>query len=223
MTYNRLKDWLKTSPKTEDVFSYLSSIDNTKDLIESIVIDSNTLKYISKNSFKHHLGFIRLTLFDFDLFANPIRLHIWNQDANNKYIHIHNHNSNFYSYVVIGSLVLIIYEEIECSDSFDLEYTKYINPYNAQNYEFHTNGSANIKETLKIMMNMGSTYFQDNSVFHNVYRQPNKYTSTIFIQSEHQKLDTVIYTKEQLSSNRTNLMLTPNEIKNLLNIFLNHL
>lgn len=223
MEFNKLKDWLKTSPKIEDVFLHLSSIDNTKTLIESIVIDDEILEYISRNSFKHHLGFIRLTLFDFDLFRNPIRLHIWDQDVNNDYIHIHNHNSDYYSYVIVGILVLNIYEEIESSTSSDLEYTKYINPYNAQNYEFHTNGSANIKEKLKVIMSMGSNYFQDNSVFHSVYRQPKKYTSTIFIQSEHQKLDTIIYTKEQLSSNRTNLMLTPRQIKIKLNIFLKHL
>lgn len=223
MEFKNLKHWLKTSPKIEDIFSHLSSVDNTKVLIESIVIDSNILEYISKNSFKHHLGFIRLTLFDFDLFCNPIRLHIWNQDVNNKYTHIHNHNSNFYSYVITGALVLNIYEEIEISASSGLEFTKYINPYNPQNYEFYTIGSANIKETLKVTMNKGSKYFQDNSVFHNVYRQPKTYTSTIFIQSEHQKLDTVIYTKEQLSNNRNNLMLTPKEIKDLLEDFLKYL
>ena len=48
MEFKNLKHWLKTSPKIEDVFSHLSSIDNTKVLIESMVIESNILEYISK-------------------------------------------------------------------------------------------------------------------------------------------------------------------------------
>lgn len=204
-----------------DFLHQLGEGENLAKLIYSILYDESAFQKIIPMSFRHRLGFSRITIAtDPTQTFSRLRIHIWEPDCDPIDPKIHNHICDFSSKVISGQLHFKTYQEHQ-DDNF---YIKYEVPYQLNGYEFLNRGMVGLRQALDISLPRGGSYTIDAMTPHIVKADKSLLTSTLCFQSAPVRSISNIYTPSSMPEKREpSSNFSIHEIRSILNLLLKQL
>jgi len=146
-------------------------------LLRALLEDAAALEQTARRSFVHRNGFVKLRLNSSDAFA--LRLHVWTGDATvQPEGNVHDHRWSFASHMVCGHFRVKTYamHDVGAHELYCYRYRRH--PVE-DTYRFEDAGRQRFVLTGDQIMQAGSTYYMEASVFHQLFFPPRVTTATL--------------------------------------------
>lgn len=181
MLYDRLAVSLQDHDRSAALLDAVSALDQPSvlaALLESICRDPAMIAAGAARSFRHPLGFNKLTLID----ALPmfmLRVHAWWPNESTCVDHVHNHRFEFASTVVRGEYRMDLYRQ-ESSGIPVTEYCEQVNP--EFGWRLSHVGSAHLRPLAAFRLSEGTAYTLPSDALHRVTVSRQTSCVTLFLQ-----------------------------------------
>lgn len=173
---------LKARPEagTEVLTSYMAEVSDpvsVKVLIENICADADLADHCFRNSLTHPLGFDKFLLLATDSY--DLRLHVWWPDELPAQDDIHDHRFSLYSGIITGELQVSTHEI--CDGGNLMRHFEEIHGGEGHTYEYRVHDCVGVRETSRLSLSRGSSYYLRSGVLHQVTVLRGKVAATLFI------------------------------------------
>lgn len=167
-------------PELLDMVAALAAPSRLIDLIWSAYDDPAVAEACAAKSFRHPLGFNKITLIDApELFT--LRLHVWwPMAATAKLEHVHNHRFGFGSAIVFGAYEMRIFEPADTGPVMT-EYHEEVSAVNG--WQLRLAGEAHLRTVSTLRLGPGSSYSLPAESFHQVTADTDGPCITLFLQT----------------------------------------
>ncbi len=218
---------------TEKIISKLSDKKWLYYFIKNLITDKNSLDLISKSSFIHTTGVIKLILFTNGRSFPELRIHIWkqgfNRELNNLYKYdIHDHRWSYSSNVIIGNIQHNLYSENVSEGEIEkFHYYLFTSLNSLHQNKIDYIGTMGLCKVHSIKMNEGSIYSLDRNIIHSIYPRDDNLCATLMIRQPYLSNVTRIFStsKKPLNLQSGNIpRISANEIQSILtNLLASHI
>jgi hypothetical protein len=193
-----LHDALKQPPRggqpSADLLEILSAMARPDDLAElllSLGKDDKVIDACAERSFRHPLGFSKLTLIDALPLFN-LRVHVWWPGDEGGVDHVHNHRFSFVSGVVGGSYDMQLYEQDPAGFPV-IEYRENVSPELGWRLDYVA--TTRIRPITTIRLQPGTSYKLPAETLHRVTVQQAVPCVTLFLQTTISRSTTQVFIK----------------------------
>jgi hypothetical protein len=193
-----LHDALKQPPcgsqPSADLLGIVSAMARPGDLAElllSLNKDDKAIADCAERSFRHPLGFSKLTLIDALPLFN-LRVHVWWPGDEGGVDHVHNHRFSFVSSVVCGSYDMQLYQR-DRTGSPVIEYRENVSP--ERGWRLDHVAATRIRPITTIRIHPGTSYKLPAETLHRVTVQRAVPCATLFLQTTISRSTTQVFIK----------------------------
>lgn len=159
------------------------------ELLLSLYKDDQTVNACAARSFRHPLGFNKLTLID-ALPLYMLRIHAWWPDSGIAVDHVHNHRFDFISSVVCGGYDMEVYKQ-DYIGSPMVEYRESVSP--ELGWSLNHIGMTRLRPLTTIRLQQGTSYTLSAESLHRVTAQPAIPSVTLFLQTTISRSTTQVF------------------------------
>jgi hypothetical protein len=191
-----LHDALRQSPHgsqpSADLLEMISAMARPGDLAElllSLDKEDKAITACAERSFRHPLGFSKLTLVDALPLFN-LRVHVWWPGAADGVDHVHNHRFSFVSGVVCGSYDMQLYEQ-DPAGSPVIEYRENVSP--ELGWRLDHVAATRIRPLTTIRLQPGTSYALPAETLHRVTVKRTVPCVTLFLQTAISRSTTQVF------------------------------
>jgi hypothetical protein len=184
----------KSGPAEEllEMISAMARPGELAELLRSISKDDRAIYTCAKRSFRHPLGFDKLTIIDaLPLFV--LRVHAWWPGAENSVDHVHNHRFSFVSSVVSGSYDMQIYEK-DPNGSPVVEYEEEVS--SEQGWRLQRVATTRIRSLSTIRLQQGASYALPAETLHRVAVKQEAPCVTLLLQTKISRSTTQVFIRQ---------------------------
>lgn len=162
-----------------DAVSSLAQPGELTELLLSLCKDDQAVAACAARSFRHPLGFDKLTLID-ALPQYMLRIHAWWPGSDVGVDHIHNHRFDFVSSVVCGGYDMQVYERDQGGSPM-IEFQEQVSP--DRGWRLQRIGISRLRQLSCIRLNGGAGYGLSAEALHRVVVRRSAPCVTLFCQS----------------------------------------
>jgi hypothetical protein len=162
-----------------DILSWIAQPSHLVELVTSVYGDSSVVASCSAGSFRHALGFDKITLID----QSPLfklQFHVWRPGDTVGVEHIHNHRFDFVTTVIHGGYDMELFQ-LDESGAPVIEYEETKSADGA--WCLRPVGEARLRPLTTVRLRRYSAYALDSNAFHRVTANPDSLCVTLFLQS----------------------------------------
>jgi hypothetical protein len=182
------------SQPSADLLEIVSAMARPSDLAELLLSLSKVDKAIAacaERSFRHPLGFSKLTLIDALPLFN-LRVHVWWPGDEGGVDHVHNHRFSFVSGVACGSYDMQLYEQ-DPAGSPVIEYCENVSP--ELGWRLDHVAATRIRPLTTIRLKPGTSYALPAETLHRVTVKRTVPCVTLFLQTTVSRSTTQVFIK----------------------------
>jgi hypothetical protein len=176
--------------KVIDILSALAAPDQLAVLLKAIRSNPKLTAKCAEESFKHPLGFTKITLLD----APPsftLRLHIWRpMQAVINLGHVHNHRFGLITAIVSGGYDMHLFQPDAAGISMT-EYREHVSP--SSGWRLDRVGAAQLTVVSMLRLQAGASYMLPPETLHRVAVNPSAACITLFLQAATTRSFTRVY------------------------------
>lgn len=190
---------IEKSEKNDLTFSLFQKIVTNKlikKILQEILASEECLKSITRSSYIHSNGFIKIVL-GTNKNKESFRLHYWNQSNELAKRDIHNHSWDFYSSILFGQLRVHLYEE--CKEDYEYIYEKYLIG-NLSNKVVIPKGKVMLSTIQVLDLYYPTKYFSKSRIIHDLFAvQP---SATFIFQKKHTSNSSSVFSNMDITTTK---------------------